>query len=113
MIKIEALIQPFTLDEVKAALRPFAVYGITISEVFHYGGAAPLKGMYRGHEYSMDTPKMKLEILASSLQTDEIVDALLHAARTKGPGDDGTVLIYEVADAIRIRSGARVQFAAF
>jgi len=108
MVKIEAFIQPFKLDEVKTALKPLGIGAIVISEVFESGGPAPLKGVYRGHEYVVDTPRVKLEMLISSLQVDEVVETLSLAARTNGPGDDGIILIQEVADAIRIRSGARV-----
>ena len=113
MMKIEALIQPFTLDEVKTALAPLGLPGIMISEVFEYGASAAVKATYRGVEYRVDAPKVKLEILASSLQVDEVTEALLRAARTTGPGTDGTILIYEVADAIQIRSGDRIKFAVF
>jgi nitrogen regulatory protein PII len=113
MVKIEAFIQPFKLEDVKAALKPFSIPGVMISEVFESGGAAPLQVVYRGHQYVMDAPKMKLELLVSSLQAEEVVEALTLAARTEGRGDDGIVLIHELADAIRIRSGARVEFALF
>jgi nitrogen regulatory protein P-II 1 len=111
MVKIEALIQPFKLEDVKAALAPLGIGSIMISEVFECGGPAPVTGMYRGHAYRLDLPKVKLEILTSSLLIDDVVDAVTRAARTNGPGDDGMILVHEVADAIRIRSGARAAFA--
>jgi nitrogen regulatory protein P-II 1 len=109
MIKIEAIVQPFRLDSVKLALDGLGIEGITISHVLDHGGAKGLKAVYRGAEYYVDVPRVKLEMLVSSLQTDEVIDALLQAARTNGPGDDGTILVTEIADAISVRTGERVR----
>jgi nitrogen regulatory protein P-II 1 len=109
MIKIEAIIQPFRLDAVKLALGGLGIEGITISHVLDHGGPAGLKTFYRGAEYHVDVPRVKLEMLVSSLQTDEVVEAILQAARTNGPGDDGTILVTEIADAISVRTGERVR----
>ena len=109
MIKIEAIVQPFRLDSVKLALDGLGVNRITISNVLDHGGPKGPKAVYRGAEYYVDVPQVKLEILISSLQTDEVVDAILQAARTDGPGDDGTILVTEIADAISVRTGQRVR----
>jgi nitrogen regulatory protein PII len=109
MIKIEAIVQPFRLDSVKQALDSLGIEGITISHVLDHGGAKGLKAVYRGADYYVDVPRVKLEMLISSLQTDEVIDALLQAARTGGPADDGTILVTEIADAISVRTGERVR----
>jgi nitrogen regulatory protein P-II 1 len=109
MIKIEAIVQPFRLDAVKLALDGLGISRITISHVLDHGGPMALKAVYRGAQYYVDVPRVKLEMLISSLQTDEVIDAILQAARTDGPGDDGTILVTEVADAISVRTGERVR----
>ncbi len=111
MIKIEAIVQPFRLDSIKLALDGLGIERITICHVLDHGGPLGLKAVYRGAEYYVDVPKVKLEMLVSSLRADEVIDAVLQAARTNGPGDDGTILITEIADAISVRSGQRVQLA--
>jgi nitrogen regulatory protein P-II 1 len=110
MVKIEALIQPFKLDDVKAALEGLRVGVTLISEVVGHGVPGSHKAYYRGAEYDVDVPMVKLEMLVSSERADEIIDAILRVARTSVPGDDGTILVYEVADAIQIRTGARLQY---
>ena len=109
MIKIEAIVQPFKLDSIKIALNGIGIDRIAISHVLDHGGPMELKTVYRGAEYFVDVPRVKLEMLVSSLQTDEVIDAILNAARTDGPGDDGTILVTEIADAITIRTGERVR----
>jgi nitrogen regulatory protein PII len=109
MIKIEAIVQPFRLDSIKQALNGLGIEGITICHVLDHGGPRGHKTCYRGAEYYVDVPRVKLEILISSLQTDEVIEAILQAARTNGPGDDGTILITEIADAISVRTGERVR----
>jgi nitrogen regulatory protein PII len=109
MIKIEAIVQPFKLDAIKSALDGLGIEGITISHVLDHGGPLGLKAVYRGAEYYVDAPRVRLEMLVSSLRTDEVIEALLQAARTDGPGDDGTILVTEIADAISIRTGERVR----
>jgi nitrogen regulatory protein P-II 1 len=111
MVKVEAIIQPFKLDEVKAALASLGVEGMTILHVLDHAGSAGLKAVYRGGQYYVDVPKVKLEMVVSSLRAEEVIDALSLAARTGTPGDDGTILVYEIADAIRIRNGRRVEVA--
>jgi len=109
MVKIEAVIQPTKLDDVKATMRDLGIQAI-ISEVMNHGGPNVQKAFYRGAEYSLDAPMLKLEMLVSSERADEVIGALSGAARTRLPGDDGHILIYEVADAIRIRNGVHLQF---
>ncbi len=111
MVKIEAIVQPFKLDEVKSALSSLGVEGMTILHVLDHSGSAGLKAVYRGGQYYVDVPKVKLEMVVSSLRADEVIDALSHAARTGMSGDDGTILVYEIADAIRIRNGRRLELA--
>ena len=110
MVKIEAIVQPFKLDEVKAALTSLGVEGITIVHVLSHAGPDGLKARYRGGEYHVDAAKVKLEMVVSSHRADEVIDAISHAARTRQGGDDGTVLVYEIGDAIRIRNGRRIEF---
>jgi nitrogen regulatory protein P-II 1 len=109
MIKIEAIVQPFRLDSVKLALDGLGINRITISHVLDHGGPLALKAVYRGAEYYVDVPRVKLEMLVSSLQTDDVIDAILQAARMDGPGDDGTILVSEIADAISVRTGERLR----
>jgi nitrogen regulatory protein P-II 1 len=105
MKKIEAIIQPHKLDEVKEALKSFGVEGMTISEVRGHGRQKGHKEVYRGMEYEVDLlPKVKLEIVVADSRLDEITSALVAAART-GKIGDGKVFIFDVADAIRIRNG--------
>jgi len=111
MVKIEAIVQPFKLDEVKAAIASLGVEGVTILHVLGHAGPNGLKARYRGGEYYVDAPQVKLEMVVSSHRADEVIDAISRAARTGAAGDDGTILVYEIADAIRIRSGRRIEFA--
>lgn len=104
MTKIDAIIQPFKLDEVKAALIGIGVDGITITEVRGHGRQKGHKEAYRGQEYTVDLlPKIKLEIVVPSSRTEEVVQTLASAAQT-GKIGDGKIFIYEIADAIRIRN---------
>jgi nitrogen regulatory protein P-II 1 len=111
MIKIEAIVQPFRLDSIKMALDSLGIDGITICHVLEHGGPLGLKTFYRGAEYYVDAPRVKLEMLVSSLRADEVIEAILQAARTDGRGGDGTILVSEIADAISVRTGERVQLA--
>jgi len=111
MVKVEAIIQPFKLDEVKAALTSLGVEGVTILHVLSHTGPDGLKARYRGGEYHVDAPKVKLEMVVSSHRADEVIDSISRAARTGAKGDDGTILVSEIADAIRIRNGRRMEFA--
>ena len=107
MKKIEAIIQPFKLDEVKEALIKAGVEGITISEVRGHGRQKGHTEVYRGQEYNVDLlPKVKLEVVIPSGRFDEVLSSLVAAART-GKIGDGKVFVYDVAEAIRIRNDDR------
>ena len=107
MKKIEAIIQPFKLDEVKEALMGIGVDGMTISEVRGHGRQKGHKEVYRGREYTVDLlPKVKIEVVVSDARCDEVVKNLVVAART-GKIGDGKVFVYDVAEAIRIRNDDR------
>jgi nitrogen regulatory protein P-II 1 len=104
MKKIEAIIQPHKLDDVKEALKSIGVDGMTISEVRGHGRQKGHKEVYRGMEYEVDLlPKVKVELVIPDARLDEIVRALVAAART-GKIGDGKVFVFDVADAIRIRN---------
>ena len=107
MKKIEAVIQPFKLDEVKEALMGIGVDGMTITEVRGHGRQKGHKEVYRGREYNVDLlPKVKIELVVSDARAGEVVRTLTGAART-GKIGDGKVFVYEVAEAIRIRNDDR------
>jgi nitrogen regulatory protein P-II 1 len=107
MKKIEAIIQPFKMDEVKDALMGIGVEGITISEVRGHGRQKGHKEVYRGQEYNVDLlPKVKMEMVVAAERSDEVVKVLTVAART-GKIGDGKIFVYDVAEAIRIRNGDR------
>ena len=104
MKRIEAIIQPFKLDDVREALKGIGVDGMTIYDVRGHGRQKGHKEVYRGQEYEVDLlPKVKLEVIVSDTRVDETVKAVVEAART-GKIGDGKVFIYPVEDAIRIRN---------
>lgn len=107
MKKIEAIIQPHKLDQVKEALHAIGVEGITISEVRGHGRQKGHKEMYRGAEYVVDLlPKVKLEIFVPNPRVEQIIGVLATAARS-GKIGDGKIFISPVEDAVRIRNGDR------
>src|SRR5260221_13585088 len=107
MKKIEAIIQPFKLDEVKEALKAIGIDGMTITEVRGHGRQKGHTEVYRGQEYNADLlPKVKLELVVAGSRADEVIKALTGAART-GKIGDGKLFVYDVAEAIRIRNGHR------
>jgi nitrogen regulatory protein P-II 1 len=107
MKKIEAIIQPHKLDEVKDALLGIGVDGMTVSEVRGHGRQKGHTETYRGQEYKVDLlPKVKIELVVTSARADEIVRTLATAARS-GKVGDGKVFVTEVLDAIRIRNEDR------
>ena len=107
MKKIEAIIQPFKLEEVKEALKGIGVDGMTITEVRGHGRQKGHKEVYRGQEYQVDLlPKVKVELVVADDRLEEIAAALAGAART-GKIGDGKIFVYEVAQAIRIRNDDR------
>src|SRR4029079_11011027 len=107
MKKIEAIIQPFKLDDVKEALKAIGIDGMTITEVRGHGRQKGHKETYRGQEYNVDLlPKVKLEMVIPSDRSDEVVMKLSEAART-GKIGDGKIFLYDVSEAVRIRNGDR------
>jgi nitrogen regulatory protein P-II 1 len=107
MKKIEAVIQPFKLDEVKAALIAIGVSGMTIAEVRGHGRQKGHTEVYRGTEYAVDLiPKVKLELFVPDARLEEIVLAISSAAHT-GKIGDGKIFVFPVDDAVRIRNGER------
>jgi nitrogen regulatory protein P-II 1 len=102
--KIEAIIRPFKLEDVKEALAEEGVRGLTISEVRGYGRQKGHTETYRGSEYQIEfVPKIKVEIVVKSAILDKVVDAILKAAKT-GQVGDGKIFIYDVNDVVRIRT---------
>jgi nitrogen regulatory protein P-II 1 len=107
MKKIEAVIQPFKLDDVKEALTGIGVDGMTITEVRGHGRQKGHKEVYRGREYNVDLlPKVKIELVVGDNRAGEVIKTLTAAART-GKIGDGKVFVYDVAEAIRIRNDDR------
>ena len=107
MKKIEAIIKPFKLDDVKEALNEIGVQGMTISEVKGYGRQKGHKEIYRGAEYVVDfIPKIKLEIVVPAEMTDQVVDTIQKSANT-GKLGDGKIFVVPVDQAIRVRTGER------
>jgi nitrogen regulatory protein P-II 1 len=107
MKKIEAIIQPHKLEEVKEALKAIGIDGMTISEVRGHGRQKGHKEIYRGMEYQVDLlPKVKLEMVIPDARVDEVVSKLVGSART-GKIGDGKVFVYDVVEAIRIRNDDR------
>src|SRR3954468_24644763 len=104
MKKIEAIIQPFKLDEVKEALKGIGIDGMTITEVRGHGRQKGHKEVYRGQEYNVDLlPKVKVELVVPGARADEAIKVLTMAARS-GKIGDGKLFVYDVAEAIRIRN---------
>jgi nitrogen regulatory protein P-II 1 len=107
MKKIEAVIQPHKLEDVKAALKAIGVDGMTITEVRGHGRQKGHKEIYRGMEYEVDLlPKMKIEMVVSTARSEEVIQTILNSART-GKIGDGKIFIFDVAEAIRIRNDER------
>jgi nitrogen regulatory protein P-II 1 len=107
MKKIEAIIQPPKLDEVKDALKAAGVEGLTISEVRGHGRQKGHTETYRGHEYKIDLiPKVKVEVIVTEAQLEPALATLTQAARTGRIGD-GKIFVSTIDDVIRIRTGDR------
>jgi len=105
MKKIEAIIKPFKLDDVKEALNEIGIQGMTISEVKGYGRQKGHKEIYRGAEYVVDfIPKIKLEIVVDSDRADAVVEKIRTSANT-GKIGDGKIFVFSVEEAIRVRTG--------
>ncbi|WP_265571073.1 P-II family nitrogen regulator [Sphingomicrobium nitratireducens] len=107
MKKIEAIIKPFKLDDVKDALADAGVSGLTVTEVKGFGRQKGHTELYRGAEYVVDfLPKVKVEVVVEDDQAHRVVEAIEHAARTGRIGD-GKIFVSPVEEAIRIRTGDR------
>jgi nitrogen regulatory protein P-II 1 len=107
MLRIEAVIQPTKLDDVKSALIEAGIEGITILEARGHGRQKGHTEFYRGREYTIDLlPKIKLEIIVNDVLKDKVVDAILAAARTGHIGD-GKIFISQMEEVIRIRNDER------
>jgi nitrogen regulatory protein P-II 1 len=107
MKKIEAIIKPFKLDDVKEALNEAGVQGMTISEVKGYGRQKGHKEIYRGAEYVVDfIPKVKIEVVTEDESVNQIVERIKNAANT-GKIGDGKIFITSVEEAIRVRTGEK------
>jgi nitrogen regulatory protein P-II 1 len=107
MKKIEAIIKPFKLDDVKERLRSIGVTGMTVYEVKGFGRTGGKTEVYRGSAYVVDfVPKVRIEIVAADTMVSDIVNAILIAAKT-GKIGDGKIFVSAVDDAVRIRTGER------
>jgi nitrogen regulatory protein P-II 1 len=107
MKKVEAIIKPFKLDEVKDALSTLGNFGITIIEVKGFGRQKGHTEVYRGAEYVIDfVSKIKIEVVVDDTIVEKVIEAIITAART-GRAGDGKIFIFPVEDAVRIRTGER------
>ena len=107
MKKVEAIIKPFKLDEVKEALQRVGIQGLTVTEVKGFGRQKGHTELYRGAEYVVDfLPKIKLEIVIAEEDVDKAVEAIVEAANTGRIGD-GKIFVLPLDEAIRIRTGER------
>ena len=107
MKKIEAIIKPFKLEEVKTALMELGIQGLTVAEVKGFGRQKGHTEIYRGSEYAVDfLPKIKIEIVVADPLVDSAVQAIIKSART-GKIGDGKIFISSVSEAHRIRTGER------
>ena len=105
MKKIEAVIKPFKLDEVREALSEIGISGLTVTEVKGFGRQKGHTELYRGAEYVVDfLPKVKIEIVVNEEQVDPAIDAIIKAART-GKIGDGKIFVMPVEQVVRIRTG--------
>jgi nitrogen regulatory protein P-II 1 len=105
MKKIEAVIKPFKLEDVKDALADMGITGMTVSEVKGYGRQKGHSELYRGAEYVVDfLPKIKMEMIVSDDQVDQVVEAIVEAART-GKIGDGKIFVSDINKIVRIRTG--------
>ena len=111
MKKIEAIVQPFKMEEVKEALKNIGIDGMTISEVRGHGRQKGHKEVYRGQEYNVDLlPKVRFDLVIQDARLEEVVECITTAARS-GKIGDGKIFVYDVIEAIRIRNGDRGEMA--
>ena len=107
MKKIDAIIKPFKLEEVRAALSDIGVHGMTVTEVKGFGRQKGHTELYRGAEYTVDfLPKVKIELVVPDSMVEDVEEAILKAART-GKIGDGKIFVSEVEQVVRIRTGER------
>ena len=107
MKKVEAVVQPFKLEEVKEALKAIGIDGMTVIEVRGHGRQKGHTEIYRGQEYTVDLlPKVRFEMVIPDARLDEVIETLTAAART-GKIGDGKIFVSDVSEAIRIRNGDR------
>ncbi|MDA3833345.1 MAG: P-II family nitrogen regulator [Spirochaetales bacterium] len=107
MKKIEAIIKPFKLDDVKQALHDIGAQGMTVSEVKGYGRQKGHKEIYRGAEYEVDViPKVKIELVVAATMTDQVLDTIMSDAGT-GKIGDGKLFVLPVDEVIRVRTGEK------
>ena len=105
MKKIEAIVKPHKLDEVKTALSQVGVQGLTVSEVRGFGRQKGHKEQYRGAEYTVDfLPKAKIEVVVADSQSKNVIDTILRTART-GQIGDGKIFVTDLSETVRIRTG--------
>lgn len=105
MKKIEAIIKPFKLDEVREALSEIGVTGLTVTEVKGFGRQKGHTELYRGAEYVVDfLPKVKIEVVIAADQVDAVLEAIVNAART-GKIGDGKIFVSSIEKVVRIRTG--------
>ena len=105
MKKIEAIIKPFKLDEVRETLSEMGCTGLTVTEVKGFGRQKGHTELYRGAEYTVDfLPKVKVEVILSDAMVDKAIDAIIKAART-GKIGDGKIFVTDVSQVVRIRTG--------
>jgi len=111
MKKIEAIVKPFKLEEVKDALGEVGITGMTVSEVKGFGRQKGHTEIYRGSEYTVDfLPKIKIELVLPNAQADQAVNVIIKSAKT-GKIGDGKVFISDIEDAIRIRTEEKGELA--
>lgn len=109
MNKIEAIIRPHKLEELRGVLEQAGIAGMTVSEVRGFGRQKGHHELYRGREYTVSfQPKIKVEIAVKSDETDKVVDAIRGAVNT-GQVGDGKIFIYPISNAVRIRTGERAE----
>ena len=107
MKKVEAIIKPFKLDEVREGLADAGITGLTVTEVKGFGRQRGHTELYRGAEYVVDfLPKTKVELIVADQDVERVIEAIVKAART-GKIGDGKIFLYDVAEAIRIRNDER------
>lgn len=107
MKKVEAIIKPFKLDDVKIALNDIGIQGMTISEVKGYGRQKGHKEIYRGAEYMVDfVPKIRLEVIVMSDQVDLVIDKIIDSANS-GKIGDGKIFVSPIEQVVRIRTGEK------